>query len=81
MNPQSLQVPAIVYLVMIWSTFWKGIALWRAAHSDQKYWFVAMLILNTIGILELVYLFRFAKNRLTYEQIQGWFQSKKRKSQ
>jgi hypothetical protein len=80
MSPQAIQVPLLVYLVLIWSTFWKGIGLWRSAHSNQKYWFIAMLILNTIGILELIYLFRFAKNRLTYEQIQGWFHSLSRKS-
>lgn len=72
------QLPAIFAIVAVWSLFWKGIALWRAAKGNQKYWFVAMLILNTMGILELVYLFRFAKDRLTYEEIQQWIQSTKR---
>lgn len=78
MNPS--QLPFIVAVVAVWSLFWKGIALWRAANGKQKYWFIVMLVLNTMGILELVYLFRFAKDRLTYEEIQGWVQSRKRKS-
>jgi len=34
----------------------KGYALWYAAKRDEKWWFVIMLIINTAGILELVYL-------------------------
>jgi len=49
--------------------FWKIMALWRAAKGDQRYWFVALLLLNTFGILELIFLFRFSKNRLKLEDI------------
>lgn len=34
----------------------KGFALWRAAKRDEQYWFVALLVLNTAGILPAVYL-------------------------
>lgn len=46
----------IVLLLVIWSTVWKGIAMWRSGRRDQKIWFVAILILNTVGILEIIYL-------------------------
>jgi hypothetical protein len=46
----------IVLLLVIWSTVWKGIAMWRSGRRDQKVWFVAILILNTVGILEIIYL-------------------------
>lgn len=39
----------------------KGLALWHASKRDEKWWFIAMLVLNTAGILELVYLIFFAK--------------------
>ncbi len=58
-------------LGFIWSIAWKGFALWRAAHNKQQYWFVAMLILNTFGILEIIYLFRFAKKRLTIKELKS----------
>jgi hypothetical protein len=41
----------------------KGWALWRAAHGEQKGWFIAMLFVNTLGILELTYLFYFSKSK------------------
>ncbi len=39
----------------------KIVGLWRSARNNQKGWFAAMLLLNTLGILELVYLFYFSK--------------------
>ena len=44
-----------------WSFIWKGLALWRAAKNSQKYWFMALLVVNTMGILEIIYLKFFAK--------------------
>ncbi len=35
----------------------KGYALWHAARRSEKWWFIILLLVNTIGILELVYLF------------------------
>jgi methionyl-tRNA synthetase len=34
----------------------KGYSLWYAAKRDEKGWFIALLIVNTMGILELIYL-------------------------
>lgn len=51
-------------LLLIWTLFWKGLALWKSARNDQRYWFVALLLLNTAGILEILYLFVFAVNKL-----------------
>ncbi len=52
---------ATLMLLAIWSMIWKGFALWRAARNNQKNWFIAMVIINTFGILEIVYLFFFSK--------------------
>lgn len=49
--------PAFMFLVVIWSLFWKGLAMWHASRRKQPYWFVILLVVNTMGILELVYLF------------------------
>ncbi len=51
-------------ILSIWALAWKGVALWKSARNGQRYWFVALLISNTVGILELLYLFVFAKNKL-----------------
>jgi len=52
--------PIITYIIIVWSIILKGLALWRAARYDQRNWFVAILVLQTLGILEVVYLFKFA---------------------
>lgn len=46
----------LVLLLLIWSTVWKGIALWKSGRRGQKVWFVVILIMNTVGILEIIYL-------------------------
>jgi methionyl-tRNA synthetase len=49
--------------LFIWSFFWKGLTLWRSARNNQKYWYIALLIINTLGILEIIYLSFFQKLR------------------
>ena len=49
----------IIIAIAIWSLVLKGFALWYAARGSQKWWFVALLIVNTLGILEIIYLIWF----------------------
>lgn len=48
-------------LLLAWSLAWKGAALWRAARFGHKKWFITLLIVNTFGILEILYLFVFSR--------------------
>ncbi|MBV9159038.1 MAG: hypothetical protein JO019_00365 [Candidatus Kaiserbacteria bacterium] len=50
-------VGSLFLIVILWSLLWKGLALWRAAKRGDMWWFIAFLILNTAGLLEIVYLF------------------------
>lgn len=59
-NPQFIY---IFFVLLLWELIWKGIALWKAARESQKYWFIIMLILNTVGILPILYIFIFKKGR------------------
>ena len=52
--------PAII-LVLLWSLVWKGLALWHAGRRGDAVWFVVLLVVNTLGILEIIYLLFFAK--------------------
>lgn len=52
--------PFLIVLI-IWSLFWKGLAFWHSARRGDTVWFVVMLLLNTLGILEIIYLFAIAK--------------------
>lgn len=55
-----LNSPFIPVLI-IWSLAWKGLALWKAAHRNELKWFIALLVVNTAGILEILYLYVFTK--------------------
>jgi len=52
---------SLIYVLVIWSLIWKGFGLWRASKNNSPAWFIAILILNTLGILEILYLFVFSK--------------------
>jgi len=53
--------PYLLVPLILWSLFWKGLALWRAAKNNSKPWFVVLLAVNTLGILEILYLSIFGK--------------------
>lgn len=44
------------FFLVAWTILWKGLALWHAARRGQTGWFIAMLVINTAGILEICYL-------------------------
>lgn len=50
-------------LAALWTIPWKGVALWKAARNDAKWWFIALLLLNTLAILEILYIFVFSKKK------------------
>ncbi|MFA5854790.1 MAG: DUF5652 family protein [Candidatus Gracilibacteria bacterium] len=52
----------LIILLVIWELIWKGIALWKCGRNNQKNWFIAILLLNTVGILPIVYLKFYQKN-------------------
>jgi hypothetical protein len=51
---------ALVFLVLL-ELILKGFALWRAGRNNQSWWFIALLVLNTVGILPLIYLLFFQR--------------------
>jgi len=46
---------------IVWVLPWKGYALWTASRTRNKRWFIALLILNTFAILDIIYIFYVAK--------------------
>ncbi len=61
---------AIFVAVIAWSLAWKGASLWRAARNGSKPWFVALLLTNTLGVLDAVYLFVLDRHRSSYRLIE-----------
>jgi len=61
LSPTAQGVLAV--FITVWSIVWKGLALWRSARKEHKYWFIALLVINTLGLLEILYLFVFSKKK------------------
>ena len=48
---------------VVWSLSWKGIALWKSAHNSDLKWFIVLLLVNTVGLLEIFYIFVWSKRK------------------
>ncbi len=55
-----LEHPWIIMLILLWSLPWKVVALWRSARRGHLGWFLTMTILNTLAILDIIYIFFFS---------------------
>jgi len=68
----------IVLIIVAIEFFLKGLALYRSARNGQNYWFVALLVINTVGILPLIYLIWFS-NKVTSVKVQTSLHKSRRK--
>lgn len=57
------QHPFIMGVVFVWVIAWKGLALWKAAKKSDMWWFIALLVVNLLGILEILYYFVFSERK------------------
>lgn len=55
----------VLSLILIWSAIWKLAALWKAARRGSLFWFIALALINTVGILEILYIFVFSEMQHT----------------
>ncbi len=55
--------PWVITLIVLWTLPWKGVALWKSARLQQKWWFIALLLFQTLGLLEILYIFVFSKSK------------------
>ncbi len=68
MNPNTLynfpiEHRGIFGLLIIWTLIWKGIALWKAGRKDDMVWFIILLVVNTVGILDIIYIYHLANRK------------------
>ncbi len=59
----------IIIALLAWTLAWKGVALWKAARNGQKEWFVVLLVVNTLGLLEILYVYYFGKTSTDSKQV------------
>ena len=53
----GIGITLLFVFLSIWSVVWKAIALWRAGRNNHMGWFIVMFLINTLGILEIIYIF------------------------
>ena len=46
----------VLIIAALWDLFWRGWGLWRAGRRNQPVWFVVMLVINSLGIIPIIYL-------------------------
>jgi len=74
----------LFYALSVWSLIWKGFAMWRSSQKKEKIWFIVFLIVNTFGLLEILYLFVFSrpkKEKLVKEETKKKESEEKKKSE
>ena len=60
----SVGMMIFLAIVQVWSLVWKALACWKSARRGEWIWFVALFIINTFGILEILYIFLFSKMKI-----------------
>lgn len=46
----------LISILVLWEIIWKGLGLWYSARNKHKIWFILILVLNTVGILPIIYI-------------------------
>lgn len=62
------QLGVLVAVLAFWTVPWKGYALWLAARRGEKAWFIILLVVNTLAVLEIVYIFAFGRRPVAAPQ-------------
>jgi len=48
-------IPLIIIL-SVWEIVWKIIAMWKSARNNDLLWFILIAVINTVGILPIIYI-------------------------
>ena len=61
----------LLVVVSIWALIWKGTAMWKASKRGSKFWFIVLLMFNTLGILPILYHLFTGKTKVKQQQNQA----------
>jgi len=72
-------ITAIVLVLIVWQSIWKGIAMWKAARNHHLAWFIVFLVVNLLAIPEILYIIFWSKPKKAKEVEEKAKKPKKRK--
>ena len=64
-----LEDPRILFPMLVWIMTWKGLALWKASQRKEVLWFWLLMSINTLGILEICYIFVFSNPKTYFKDL------------
>jgi methionyl-tRNA synthetase len=54
----------LLFIILgVWAYVWKAIALWVAGRNNHMAWFIILFLVNTLGILEIIYIFAVGRKK------------------
>ena len=68
----------LIAIILIWSMGWKLLALWKSARKNHLVWFIVMAVINTVGILPILYIFVFSKMKCCKSSVKKPAKKKKK---
>jgi predicted permease len=75
---EQLGIPLFLFVILvIWASVWKILALWKAARKKSLVWFIVLAVVNTLGILEILYIFIFSD--MKHKRKEGKVRKKRRR--
>ena len=72
-------ITAIVLVLIVWQSIWKGIAMWKAARNHHLAWFIVFLVVNLLAIPEILYIIFWSKPKQAKEAEEKAKKPKKKK--
>ncbi len=53
----------VIVIALIWETIWKLIGLWKSARNNQMGWFIAIALVNSLGVITILYILKNRKQK------------------
>lgn len=67
MSDESIKI-ALLIVIILWTLPWKAVSLWRSARNSDRVWFAVLLVINTLAILDIIYILFFSKRNINEDQ-------------
>jgi len=64
LNTQIIWIVNLILILAVWESVWKMIALWKSARNKELAWFICIGVINTVGILPIIYILTHRKKKV-----------------